>query len=139
MEDQAREVVAFALAASADPAAYRALEGELKERPYGWQGAGDSWWWNDSFWVAVGWSPTTATQWSKSGATHGLRIADHLDDVTVLHQEWDRWQDPATSADELLATFNLDPLPTPQELAEAKGFDAPDEAVPATDSPAAPC
>lgn len=135
---QAREVIAFALAVSADPAARRALEAELGERPYGWQGEGRRWW-SDDFWVDVGWHPTTAILWSRSGATNGLRLAERLPDITVLHERWGHWTDPATSADELLAAFGLEPLPTPRELSLAEGLDPGSELPTDSDVVAPPC
>jgi hypothetical protein len=138
-QGQAREVVAFAIAVSADPLAQRSLEAELRERPYGWRGDGENRVWSDSFWFETVWHPTTAIVWSRSGATNGLRLAERLPDITVLHERWDHWTDAETSSDELLTAFGQEPLPTARELARAEGFDPGPELPTNSDTVTPPC
>lgn len=122
---EARELVAYTLALHAHPDAPEALDALLAEQPYAWQGQGENRWWNDELYLGLPWSETNATNWSRAGAVNALRLAETLDDPTVLHDEWDRWMEPSTSADELLVTFGLDPLPTSDELAARQGIEPP--------------
>ncbi len=134
----AAEVLTFALAALADPAARDALARDLDARPYGWVGPDGpvlfgAVAFDDSFELAGGATTSSALTgmthllgvtgpWSRGAATLGLRVADGVDDVRELHVDWDRWVDPATTADDLVDALGVDPLPSPAQLAVAAGI-----------------
>jgi hypothetical protein len=133
------EVLTFALAAASHPGAREALRQALDDRPYGWVGPDGPMLFGsvafDSEFNVPGGGTTTpvttgmvvnlgapADPWSRGAATLGLALSDAAT-PQQLWAAWDRWTDPATPTDELIEAFDLEPLPTPYELAVAAGIE----------------
>jgi hypothetical protein len=114
---EAREVLTFALAALSHPDLRTALETELAARPFTCadERAVDDWFTLHGGGV-TGSAATDHVSgdhtgpWSRAAATLGLALSDHVGRAEDLHAQWDRWTDPATSADELVEEFGLSPL-----------------------------
>ena len=126
-------MLVFALAAMSDPRAHEALDRELAREPYAHvSGSGVA---TVHDWFALDGGAVTANAtneglisyestgpWSRRAAILGLALAQRAD-AADLSADWDRWTDPATGADELVARFGVAPLPSPRELLEDAGHD----------------
>jgi hypothetical protein len=117
---EAREVLSFALAALLHPDLRTALETELTARPFSCAGerAVDDWFTLTGGGVTGGAATDRGSgdhtgPWSRAAATLGLALADNVGRAEDLHAHWDRWTDPATSADEFVEAFGPSPLPSP--------------------------
>ncbi len=131
----ASEPVAIALAADAMPDARAVLAELLDEQPRGWTEPDelDEPVWRDELTItgslAAGADPAggvtrdpETVPWTRGGAMLGLQLAEQ-GAAPELRAEWDDWTDPHVSRTELIDAFDLDPLPTPRELANDQGLD----------------
>ena len=67
-----------------------------------------------------------ALQWPAEAAHLGAQLLDIPDVQEQITGRWDRWTDPATTTDELVAAFDLRPFPTVEEQFRQAGIDPAD-------------
>ena len=109
---QAREVVAAFIAVASDPAWVQGLETTLAQQA--------EWTMGDELFVARDGVGEDLHRWSRSGPMLALDMLEHDRAATlrVIHDDWERWMDPDTSADELARAVGVAPVTVPSGPAD---------------------
>lgn len=118
---QARAVVALWLAARASPATEEAFRTNYLLNPFGRAGADPGLWFETAAIYQVTGHPVI---WETAEAAFALQLLDlpTAAVVAVVEDNWDILVRPSTTTDEVIRVFDLEPVPTLEELVlEASG------------------